>query len=91
MEYAVDEGLSAVGGIQETYFMPHHGALKWRAEPMGMAREENGEWYIVTYIEVNGAALESVRKILRITNSLLVRRGAQLPFLRQPEKPSEVA
>ncbi|ESX73051.1 autoinducer synthase [Mesorhizobium sp. LSHC416B00] len=47
MEYAVDEGLSAVGGIQETYFMPHHGALKWRAEPMGMAREENGEWYIV--------------------------------------------
>ncbi|MER8482601.1 acyl-homoserine-lactone synthase [Mesorhizobium sp. M1322] len=30
MEYALDEGLSAVGGVQETYFMPHHGGA---AEP----------------------------------------------------------
>ncbi|MER9064743.1 hypothetical protein NKI16_32675, partial [Mesorhizobium sp. M0698] len=80
MEYALDEALSAVGGIQETYFMPHHAALKWRAEPMGMAREHNGEWYIVAYIEVNERALASVRKILGIDNSLLVRRGNQFPF-----------
>ncbi|RUV13325.1 autoinducer synthase, partial [Mesorhizobium sp. M5C.F.Ca.IN.020.32.2.1] len=81
MEYALDEGLSAIGGVQETYFMPHHGALKWRAEPMGMAREENGEWYIVAYIEVNEAALASVRRILGIGHSLLVRRGRQVPFI----------
>ncbi|TIQ75613.1 MAG: autoinducer synthase, partial [Mesorhizobium sp.] len=81
MEYALDEGLSAVGGVQETYFMPHHGALKWRAEPMGMAREENGEWYIVAYIEVNEAALASVRKILGIERSLLARRGRHVPFI----------
>ncbi|MER8426027.1 acyl-homoserine-lactone synthase [Mesorhizobium sp. M1403] len=83
MEYALDEGLSAVGGVQETYFMPHHGALKWRAEPMGMAREENGEWYIVAYIEVNEAALASVRKVLGIEHSLLARRGTQMPFLQE--------
>ncbi|TIX44667.1 MAG: hypothetical protein E5V36_09050, partial [Mesorhizobium sp.] len=51
------------------------------AEPMGMAREENGEWYIVAYIEVNEAALASVRKILGIDQSLLDRRGRQLPFI----------
>ena len=62
MEYALGESLSAVGGVQETYFMPHHGALKWRVEPMGMARQENGEWYIVAYIEVSEAALADVRR-----------------------------
>ncbi|ADV11698.1 N-acyl-L-homoserine lactone synthetase [Mesorhizobium australicum WSM2073] len=81
MEYALDEGLSAVGGVQETYFMPHHGALKWRADPMGMAKEENGEWYIVAYIDVNEAALASVRKILGCDHSLIVRRGIQMPFI----------
>lgn len=80
MEFALEEGLSAVGGIQETYFMPHHSALKWRAEPMGMAREQNGEWYIVAYIEVSAAALRSARRILGIDHSLLVRRGPQPPF-----------
>ncbi|TIN77494.1 acyl-homoserine-lactone synthase [Mesorhizobium sp.] len=80
MEYALDEGLTALGGVQETYFMPHHSALKWRAEPMGMAREVNGEWYIVAYIDVNERALASVRKILGIDHSLLVRRGKQRPF-----------
>jgi acyl-homoserine lactone synthase len=81
MEYALDEGIRAVGGIQETYFMPHHAALKWRATPMGMAREQNGEWYIVAYIDVNEQALASVRRILRIDHSLLARRGPQRPFL----------
>ncbi|ESZ51047.1 autoinducer synthase [Mesorhizobium sp. L2C054A000] len=80
MEYALDEGLTAVGGVQETYFMPHHGALRWRVTPMGMAKEQNGEFYIVAYIEVNETALRNVRKILRIDRSLLVRRGPQLPF-----------
>ena len=67
--------------------MPHHGALKWRVEPMGMARQENGEWYIVAYIEVSEAALASVRKIFRINHSLLIRRGAQLPFIDQVRGP----
>ncbi|MER9756697.1 autoinducer synthase [Mesorhizobium sp. M0166] len=68
MEHALDEGLSAVGGVQETM-------------ARRMAREENGEWYIVAYIEVSDAALASVRKILGINQTLLVRRGVQKPFI----------
>lgn len=85
MEFALQEGLSAVGGIQETYFMPHHARLRWRARPCGLAREVNGEWYIVAYIDVNEAALASVRKILGIDHSLLVRRGDQVPFVPRNE------
>lgn len=84
MEYAVDEGLSAVGGIQETYFMPHHGRIGWRAKPCGLAREVNGEWCIVAYIDVNEAALANVRRVLGIDYPLLVRRGHQRPFVRVP-------
>ena len=87
MEYALDEGLSAVGGIQETYFMPHHRALKWRARPLGLAREVNGEWCIVAYIDVNETSLASARNILGIEHSLLVRRGITRPFVQDGPAP----
>ena len=85
MEYALQEGMTAVGGVQETYFMPRHAALGWIARSLGLPRQFGDETYIVAYIEVNEEALESVRKILGIDHSLLVQRGAQRPF--QPVAP----
>ena len=91
MEFALEEGLTAVGGVQETYFMPHHTRLHWKARPCGLAREVDGEWYIVAYIDVNEAALANVRKLLGIDYSLLVRRGSQIPFVRAPATEREAA
>lgn len=84
MEYALDEGITAVGGIQETYFLSQHKMLHWNVRPMGLAREFGDEWYIVAYIDVNEAALASARRVLGIDHSLLVRRGTQQPFI--PER-----
>ncbi|TIW89236.1 MAG: autoinducer synthase, partial [Mesorhizobium sp.] len=47
--------------------------------------------YIVAYIEVNEAALASVRRILGTEHSLLVRRGRQVPFLQETSDMVEVA
>jgi len=85
MEFALEEGLGAVGGIQETYFLPHHRALRWQVTLMGVAREVSGEWCIVAYIKVDEAALASVRRILRLDRSLLVRSGEQVSFFRTRE------
>lgn len=84
MEYALEEGLSAVGGIQETYFLSQHRMLNWRVRPMGLSREVNGEWYIVAYLDVDEEALASARRVLHIDRSLLVRRGMQRRFLDAP-------
>lgn len=86
MEYALEEGLSAVGGIQELYFLPQHKMLRWNVRPMGLAREVNGEYYIVAYIDVNEEALENARRVLGIDHSLLVRRGRQRPFIPADER-----
>jgi acyl-homoserine lactone synthase len=82
MEFSLEEGVAAVGGIQELYFMQHHRALGWRANPMGLAQKVNEEWYIVAYIDVNEEALARVRRVLGIDGSLLVRRGLQKPFIK---------
>jgi acyl-homoserine lactone synthase len=86
MEYALEEGLSAVGGIQEAYFLPQHKMLKWNIRPMGLAREVDGEFYIVAYIDVNEEALASARRVLGIDHSLLVRRGTVQPFVEIEER-----
>ncbi|PTE06669.1 acyl-homoserine-lactone synthase [Mesorhizobium helmanticense] len=82
MEFALEEGISAVGGIQETPFMSHHRVLKWQVMPLGRARDIGGENCIVAYIQVDEDALKSVRRLLRIDSSLLVRRGLKRPFVR---------
>lgn len=84
MQYAVEEGLSAVGGVQETYAMPRLGRFGWKLLPQGMAREFGAETYIVTYIEVSEAALASIRDVLGGDWPALIRRGTQRPF--QPER-----
>ncbi|MFU0507169.1 acyl-homoserine-lactone synthase [Pseudaminobacter sp. NGMCC 1.201702] len=81
MEYALEEALSAVGGIQKTYFMTHHGRLRWNVRPCGLAKVVDGEWCIVAYTDVVEEALASVRRLLGIDYSLLVRRGEQKPFI----------
>lgn len=82
MEFAVEEGLSAIGGIQETCFMSHHQVLKWQVTPLGLAQEIEGEMCIVAYIHVDDAALKSVRRLLGIDRTLLVRRGPLKPFIQ---------
>lgn len=84
MQYAVEEGLSAVGGVQEAYAMPRLGRFGWKLLPMGMAREFGEETYIVTYIEVSEAALTSIRNVLGGEWPRLVRRGTVRPFV--PER-----
>ena len=86
MEYAIDEGLAALCGVQETYFMPRHAALGWRALPLGLPRQFGDETYVVAYIDVSEEALESVRRILGIDHPLLVRRGMVRPF----QEPTQV-
>jgi acyl-homoserine lactone synthase len=80
MEYALQEGLAAVGGIQKTYFMSFHGRLGWIARPCGLPQLVDGEWCIVAYTDVSEHALASVRRILGIEKPLLMRRGCQRPF-----------
>ncbi|MER8374539.1 acyl-homoserine-lactone synthase [Mesorhizobium sp. M0488] len=82
MEFALEEGISAVGGIQETSFMSHHRVLKWQVTPLGLARDIDGDTCVVAYIQVNDEALKNVRRLLGIDASLLVRRGPRRPFVQ---------
>jgi len=84
MQYAVEEGLSAVGGVQEAYAMPRLGRFGWKLLPQGLARGFGDETYIVTYIEVSEAALASIRTVLGGEWPALVRRGRPQSFL--PER-----
>jgi acyl-homoserine lactone synthase len=85
MEYAVDENLAAVGGVMETYALRALGRFGWRVRHMGLARERDGEYDIVAYIDVNDAALAGIRQLLGIEHSLLIRRGPQRPLIEQSE------
>lgn len=81
MEYCVQEGITAIGGIQPLHFLPRWDDLKWSPMPMGTPQKAGDDWCIVAYIKVNEEALESARAYCDVAGPLLVRRGPQVPFL----------
>lgn len=83
MEFCVEEGVAYAGGIQEVYFLPMWRALGWRFKPMGLPQPVAGELAVVAYLECTEAAVRSARRLIGSDRSLLVRRGAQRPFIER--------
>jgi acyl-homoserine lactone synthase len=50
-----------------------------------MPRILSGDWCLVAYVEVSEVALQSGRIHAGIDRPLIVRRGAQLPFITQDQ------
>ena len=83
MEYCVDEGIQYAGGIQELYFLPQWSLYRWKLVPMGLPQRVAGEWAIVGYLKTDDVALANIRRVLGSDRSLLIRKGAQRPFVER--------
>ena len=86
MEYCLEEGIKYAGGIQLLYFLPRWNDIGWNAEPMGTPQKIDGDWCIVAYMEVSEEALHTARAHCGVEGPLLVRRGHQRPFIRDPRE-----
>lgn len=81
MEYCLDEGVTHTGGVMQQFLLKRWLDLGWKVIPGGLPRIVSGDWCVVAYVEVNERALQSGRIHASVNRPLLVRKGAQFPFI----------
>ena len=57
MEYCLLEGITAIGGVQETYWLPLWKRFRWTVRPVGNPREIDGVTCVAAFFDVTPAAL----------------------------------
>jgi acyl-homoserine lactone synthase len=82
MDYAVSCGARQVGGVIETFWLPHFESIGWRTHVLGLPQNIAGSMTLAAYVEVNDEALQQVRtatgwveSVLRYERRLLGRYG----------------
>lgn len=82
LDYALQEGISGISVLMNTFWLPKCLQYGWRARPLGLPDVHDDEWLIALLIDVTPEALASIRSVRGLDHrSVLVRRGPYRPFI----------
>ena len=82
IDYGLEEGLSAISAVMNTFWLPKFLKYKWRVRPLGLPDVHDDEWLIAVLIDVTPEALAGIRSACGLEHrSALVRRGPVRPFV----------
>ena len=80
-EFALEEGISAISAVGETWWTPRFLEMGWKVEPLGLPTQIKGEWCSAFLFKVDDEVLANTRQCFGIEGSVLMRRGPQQPAL----------
>jgi acyl-homoserine lactone synthase len=82
IDYGLEEGLSGISVVMNTFWLPKFLKYGWRVRPLGMPDVHDDEWLIAVLIDVTPEALSGIRSACGLEHrSALVRRGSVRPFV----------
>ena len=84
-EFALDEGITHYSIVIETWWLPRLHEAGFVVRPLGLPTLIENQWALAAAIDVGASNLEQARALGGITGSVLVRRGPQMPLVRQVE------
>ena len=94
IDYGLQEGLSGISVVMNTFWLPKFLKYGWRVRPLGLPDVHDDEWLIAVLIDVSAEALVGIRSACGLEHrSAIVRRGPIRPFItgRIVEKPDAAA
>lgn len=84
IEYALEEGLSAISVVMNTFWLPRFLGYGWKVTPLGLPEVHDGEWLVAATIDITPSALAGIRRALSLGHaSALIRRGPQRRFIEE--------
>jgi acyl-homoserine lactone synthase len=91
IDYGLQEGLSGISVLMNTFWLPKFLKYGWRVRPLGLPDVHDEEWLIAVQIDVTPMALASIRNACGLPPvSALAWRGEITPFIpgRQQNVPA---
>ncbi|WP_062016161.1 acyl-homoserine-lactone synthase [Aureimonas sp. AU4] len=81
MEYALEEGVEWVGGVEDAYWLPRWESLGWHVQVLGLPARIEGASKVAAFMRVDERSLASARRLAGTSRPVLRRHGPQKPFL----------
>jgi acyl-homoserine lactone synthase len=92
IDYGLQEGLTGISVVMNTFWLPKFHRYGWRVRPLGMPDVHDGEWLIAVLIDVTPEALAGIQSACALERrSTLVRRGDIHPFIPDHQHVAAVA
>jgi acyl-homoserine lactone synthase len=80
-EFGLEEGISKLTIIVETWWLPRLHEAGFKVKPLGLPHLIEKKWTVAAAIDINEETLDRVKAIAGIKGSVLVRRGPQQSVL----------
>ena len=84
-EFGLDEGITHYSAVIETWWLPRLHEAGFVVRPLGLPTLIENQWAIAAEVEVRESSRDRARALGGIAGSVLVRRGPQVPLIRQVE------
>lgn len=81
MDYCVREGITAVGGVQDAYWLPLWRRLGWSIDVRGRFHQIDGRRCLAAFAEVSEYARDKAYLHSRLVRSILVHEGPKQAFV----------
>lgn len=85
MDYCLREGITSIGGVQDTYWLPLWKRFGWSVHEVGPRQDIAGRECVAAFFDVTEYARDKALLRGGLTKSLLVHRGPYTPFISSEE------
>jgi acyl-homoserine lactone synthase len=83
LEHCLDQGVSGLTAIIETWWLPRFHDMGWTLHPLGLPDLIDGSWTVAVMMPIDEATLDSTRAFHSITAPVLTQKGPQRPAARE--------
>jgi acyl-homoserine lactone synthase len=83
LEFCLDQGVSALTAIMETWWLPRFHDMGWTLHPLGLPELVDGSWTTAVMMPIDEATLDTTRAFHNITGPVLTKNGPQRPAIRE--------
>ncbi len=81
VEFCLDEGIYALSGVIDAWWLPRFHDMGWTINPLGLPELVDKDWVVAVMMPIDERTLETTRKFHGIEAPVLVRKGLASPVV----------
>jgi acyl-homoserine lactone synthase len=81
LEFCLEEGIQALTGVIDAWWIPRFHGMGWTVHPLGPPELAGGDWVVAVTMPIDEGTLASTQEFHGIQGSVLVRRGLARPAI----------
>jgi acyl-homoserine lactone synthase len=83
LEFCLEEGIYALSGVVDAWWLPRFHDMGWTVRPLGLPELIGKDWVVAVLMPIDEETLEKTRAFHAIDGPLLVRRSLESPVVRE--------